>query len=168
LEGNSSAFLYLFIYIISNICIFSSFLFLRYYDYKKGNLTFFHFDNISDLATLAKVNKLLCFIIATIIFSMAGIPPFSGFFGKLHLFIALFTSGYFIIPLLLLVATLINAVYYLRLIRVIFFEKTLSINLSFFRPYDLNSFHLSFLISITFIFNVFFIFFYPFILPLIF
>jgi NADH:ubiquinone oxidoreductase subunit 2 (subunit N) len=67
-------------------------------------------------------NPILTLIFSLNIFSLAGIPPFGGFFIKLDILIHLVTSSHFFIALLLLLLTVINFYYYLRLIKILYFE----------------------------------------------
>lgn len=60
------------------------------------------------------------------IFSLAGIPPFGGFFIKFDILTILTESSYFFLTFILLLATVVNFYYYLRLIKIIYFENLTS------------------------------------------
>ena len=55
--------------------------------------------------------------------SMAGIPPFIGFFGKFYVFIAAINQGLVILSILGVLASVVSAYYYLRIIKVIYFDE---------------------------------------------
>lgn len=80
-------------------------------------------EEISDLAGLSKTNLPMAMLLAVIMFSLTGLPPFFGFFGKFYVFIAAMEAG--LIPLVVigLVASVVAAYYYLRIIKVMFFDE---------------------------------------------
>ena len=55
--------------------------------------------------------------------SMAGIPPFIGFFGKFYVFIAALNKGLVVLSILGVLASVISAYYYLRIIKVMYFDE---------------------------------------------
>ena len=57
-------------------------------------------------------------------FSLAGIPPFAGFFGKFYIFIAALQSGLIYLAVLGVIASVISAYYYLRIIKIMYFEDS--------------------------------------------
>ena len=64
---------------------------------------------------------------------MAGIPPFIGFFGKFYVFIAALNKGLVILTILGVLASVISAYYYLRIIKVMYFDEINSnFNYNFF------------------------------------
>ena len=63
------------------------------------------------------------FLVLFVIASLAGIPPFLGFFAKLQVIVAALQGGYQWLAILAVVSAVIGAFYYLKLIRVMFFEK---------------------------------------------
>lgn len=111
-EIYKSLLFYLFIYTISSI--FTWFI-----------LLYFHKDArfLINLQDGLRNNPLLSFMFSIMIFSLAGIPPFGGFFIKFDILTILTESSYFWITFILLLATVINFYYYLRLIKIIYFEK---------------------------------------------
>jgi NADH-quinone oxidoreductase subunit N len=78
---------------------------------------------ISDFAGLSKNENLLCWNLSVFLFSMAGIPPLVGFFGKYYLLVALTAKGLFVAVIVALAASLITAYYYLRVIKTMWFGK---------------------------------------------
>ena len=80
-------------------------------------------EKISDLAGLAGQRPGLALALAIIMWAMAGIPPLSGFFGKLYVFAAALNAG--LIPLVVIgvITSIIGAFYYLRVIKVMYFDS---------------------------------------------
>lgn len=83
----------------------------------------FEADKISDFRGLNKRNPWLAFIMLLIMFSLAGIPPLVGFYAKLQILQAVVEAGYPWVAVGALVFTVIGAFYYLRVIRVMYFEE---------------------------------------------
>jgi len=88
-------------------------------------------EQLEDFAGLSKVKPLVSLSIAIIMLSMAGIPPFAGFFGKFYIFIAALESELFILAILGVISSVISAYYYLRIIKIIYFDENKSSNLQF-------------------------------------
>ena len=123
LLGIKGAVIYIFIYLLMNISIFAIILSLKF----ENN----YIEKISDLSGLSKNKPLVSISIAIIMFSMAGIPPFAGFFGKFYIFNAALDSNLFYLAVLGVLSTVISAYYYLRIIKVIYFDEMLSTNFQF-------------------------------------
>ena len=79
-------------------------------------------EKISDLSGLARTDPMLALAFAVFMFSMAGIPPFSGFFGKLYVFKAAVDSGLWTLAVIGVLTSVIGAYYYLRVIKVMYFD----------------------------------------------
>ena len=79
--------------------------------------------HITHFAGLRTSDPLLAIIFALIIFSMSGIPPLGGFFVKLDILIALLDSSRFYVNYILLIFTVASFFYYLRIIKIIFFDS---------------------------------------------
>jgi NADH-quinone oxidoreductase subunit N len=71
---------------------------------------------------LSKTNKEVAFSSIIILFSMAGIPPFSGFYAKLAIFLATISATFYLYSALIILVSVISTFYYLRLIKTAFFE----------------------------------------------
>jgi NADH-quinone oxidoreductase subunit N len=80
-------------------------------------------ERISDLGGLAKTDLPLASLLAIFMFSMAGIPPFAGFFGKLYVFLAAVDSGMWFLAILGVLTSVVGCFYYLRVIKVMFFDN---------------------------------------------
>jgi NADH-quinone oxidoreductase subunit N len=111
----SAAFLYAITYVLSTLGTFGLLMFLS----KKG----FECETIDDLKGLNKRNPLLAFIMLLLMFSLAGIPPTVGFIAKLSILEALVDAGYVALALFAVLASLIGAFYYLRVVKTMYFEE---------------------------------------------
>lgn len=80
-------------------------------------------EDIDDLAGLGRTNPLMGFILAMLMFSLAGIPPLAGFFAKWYVFLAAVQSGLYPLAIIGIVASVIGAFYYLRIIKIIYFDE---------------------------------------------
>lgn len=80
-------------------------------------------EQISDLAGLGERQPMLALAMTIMMFSMAGIPPLAGFFGKLFIFQAAVGAGLYTLAVIGVLASVIAAYYYLRIIKVMYFES---------------------------------------------
>ncbi|MCA0401118.1 MAG: NADH-quinone oxidoreductase subunit NuoN [Proteobacteria bacterium] len=80
------------------------------------------FETISDLAGAARNNPGLAFVMATLMFSLIGIPPLGGFFGKFYVFAAAIEAKLFALAVIGILASVVSAFYYLRIIKVMYFD----------------------------------------------
>lgn len=121
LTSIASAFLYIIFY---TFVMFSSFIFLLFFIEKKeeSNEIFF-VDNITFISKFLNKNFLLTIIFSFILLSLAGLPFLMGFFCKLYILLALVSGGYFFLAILLLFINIISTLYYIRLIRFLFFTE---------------------------------------------
>ena len=87
---------------------------------KRGNI---FYENINDLSGLSKNHPMLAFGFLIILFSLAGIPPLAGFFAKFYIFLAVIEAKMFTLAIIGLLTTVISAFYYLRIIKIIYFDK---------------------------------------------
>jgi NADH-quinone oxidoreductase subunit N len=115
-QGISSLVIYLSIYLIMNIGVFSFILSMK----NKGE----YYENISDLSGLYKTHPYYSVVITILMFSLAGIPPLAGFFGKFYIFIAAIESNLLLLAIVGILASVIGAFYYLRIIKVIYFDES--------------------------------------------
>lgn len=117
LENLCSGLLFFSIYALINLGLWL--IILSVYD-SRGMLAF---RSIGDLTGLFYRSPLLACVFACFLLSIAGIPPLVGFFLKLNIITALVNESYFIIAFLTLICSVLSCFYYLRLIKVMFFEK---------------------------------------------
>jgi len=80
-------------------------------------------ENINELSGLSKNNPVLAFGFLIILFSLAGIPPLAGFFAKFYVFMAVLEVKMYMLAVIGLLTTVISAFYYLRIIKIIYFDK---------------------------------------------
>ena len=80
-------------------------------------------ETIADLAGLARTDKLMAFILGTLMFSLAGIPPLAGFFAKYFVFMAAIEAGLVTLAVIGVVASVVGAYYYLRIVKLIYFDE---------------------------------------------
>ena len=113
-EGIKGAVVYMLIYVLMNIAIFTIILSLKI----KDN----YVERISDLSGISKVKPFFSICIAITMFSMAGIPPFAGFFGKFYIFLAALKAELFYLAILGVLFSVISAYYYIRIIKVMYFD----------------------------------------------
>lgn len=113
-EGIAAVILYMAIYLAMTAGAFAVILCMR-----RGGR---EIDNISDLAGLSQTRPGLAYGLAVLMFSMSGIPPMAGFFGKLMIFQAAVQHGLFVLAVLGVVSSVVAAYYYLRIIKVMFFD----------------------------------------------
>jgi len=122
LEGIQMMFYYLAIYMISGLAFWAVYLFLvsknDIYSNKNNK-------ELADLVLLKQSNPVLAFILAITLFSLAGIPPLVGFLIKLGVFSAIVNSSAHLASFVGIVLTVISTFYYIRLIKILYFENVL-------------------------------------------
>jgi NADH-quinone oxidoreductase subunit N len=80
-------------------------------------------EEIGDLAGLARTNRLMAFILAMLMFSLAGIPPLAGFFGKYFVFMAAIKANLVTLAIIGVISSVIGSYYYLRIVKVMYFDE---------------------------------------------
>ena len=80
-------------------------------------------EEITDLSGISKKNPLIAISFLIILFSLAGIPPLGGFFAKFYVFVSVIESGLYTLAIIGLLTTVVSAFYYLRIIKVIYFDE---------------------------------------------
>ncbi len=114
-EGVIGVLVYMAIYLVMNVGTFGCILLMR----QKGRMV----EGIGDLAGLSKTKPAMAAALAILMFSMAGIPPMAGFFGKLFVFQAAVNVGLYWLAVIGVVASVVSAFYYLRIIKVMYFDE---------------------------------------------
>jgi NADH-quinone oxidoreductase subunit N len=112
--GIQAMLVYLVIYVFMNIGAFSGILLLK----RDGRMV----ESIDDLAGLSKTNPGLAMIFSIFMFSMAGIPPLAGFLSKLYVFQAAINSELYSLAIIGVIASVVGAFYYIRIVKVIYFD----------------------------------------------
>jgi NADH-quinone oxidoreductase subunit N len=106
---------YMAIYIFMNIGTFGVILCMR----QNGRMV----EEIADLAGLSKTHPMLALAMMIFMFSMAGIPPAAGFFAKLFVFQAAIQAHLYSLAVLGVLASVVGAYYYLRIIKLMYFDE---------------------------------------------
>ena len=114
-EGMQSSVIYIIIYIIMNLGLFSCLLMM-----KRENQ---YYEKIEDLSGLSKNHPMLALSLMIILFSLAGIPPLAGFFAKFYVFKSVIEQSMYFLAIVGLLSTVVAAFYYLRLIKIMYFDK---------------------------------------------
>jgi NADH-quinone oxidoreductase subunit N len=114
-EGIQGVLIYLAIYMAMTLGAFACILAMRRAD---GPV-----ENISELAGLSQTNPAMAFILAALLFSLAGIPPLAGFFAKFYVFLAAVKSGLWPLAIIGVVASVVGAYYYLRIVKIMYFDE---------------------------------------------
>ena len=79
-------------------------------------------EGIDDLAGLGRTDPVTAMWMAVFMFSMAGIPPLAGFFGKLYVFLAAVQGGFWTLAVVGVLTSVVSAYYYLRIVKVMYFD----------------------------------------------
>ena len=113
-QGIQSSITYISIYLVMNLAFFSCLFMLK----RKEK----YYENIEDLSGLSKKHPILSFSLLIVLFSLAGIPPLAGFFAKFYVFLAVIEQSMYFLAIVGLLATVVAAFYYLRIIKIIYFD----------------------------------------------
>jgi len=113
--GVQGVLIYMGIYLVMNIGTFACILCMR-----RGDRMV---EQISDLAGLSKTQPMLAMVLTIFMFSMAGIPPLAGFFGKLYIFLAAIDAELYALAIIGVLSSVVGAFYYLRVIKVMYFDE---------------------------------------------
>lgn len=112
--GTATVVYFVMIYIFSNLAAFGV---VQAISLKTGK------ENMNDYEGLYRTNPLLSLVMMLALFSLAGIPPVAGFFGKFFLFAAAASKGYYLLVFLAVANVTISLYYYLLVIRAMFLRK---------------------------------------------
>jgi NADH-quinone oxidoreductase subunit N len=82
-----------------------------------------HVETIKDLAGLSHSRPGIAFLLAMLMFSLIGIPPLAGFFGKFYVFAAAINAKLYILAVIGIVSSVVSAFYYLRIVKVMYFDE---------------------------------------------
>lgn len=112
-QGMTALVFYLLVYMVSNLGAFAV---MTSVEENTGKI------NISDYDGLYQTNPKLAFLMTLCLFSLAGIPPFAGFFSKFFVFMAAFHAGYHLLVFIALVNTVISLYYYLLIVKAMYIK----------------------------------------------
>ena len=116
-SGTQAVLLYLTVYLFMNIGTFACILAMR----RQGRMV----EDIDQLAGLSRTNPIMAICLTIFMFSMAGIPPLAGFFGKYFIFKAAIEANLYTLTVLGLLASVVSAYYYLRIVKLMYFDSPL-------------------------------------------
>jgi NADH-quinone oxidoreductase subunit N len=114
-DGILGVIIYMMIYMIMTLGTFACVLSMRR---QHGAV-----ENVDDLSGLARTHKLMAFVLAMLMFSLAGIPPLAGFFAKYFVFTAAIKANLVTLAVIGVVTSVIGAYYYLRIVKVMYFDE---------------------------------------------
>ncbi|MGI9483863.1 MAG: NADH-quinone oxidoreductase subunit NuoN [Hyphomicrobiales bacterium] len=114
-EGVRGVVIYMSIYLLMTLGTFACIIAMRTRD---GAV-----ETISDLAGLARNDAMMAFVLAMLMFSLAGIPPLAGFFAKFYVFAAAIKANLFALAIIGVLASVVGAFYYLRIVKVMYFDE---------------------------------------------
>ena len=114
-NGIQNSIIYLIIYGIMNMGLFTCIFLL-----KRKNI---FYENLTDLSGMSKNHPLLSLCMLIFLFSLAGIPPLAGFFAKFYIFMSVIEVKMYFLAITGLLTTVISAFYYLRIIKIIYFDE---------------------------------------------
>jgi NADH-quinone oxidoreductase subunit N len=80
-------------------------------------------ETLESIKGLAKSNPYIAFSFSVLMLSSAGIPPLAGFFIKYSVLVVLIQNGSYILPIIAIIASVISSFYYLKIIKVMYFEE---------------------------------------------
>ncbi len=109
--GMTSLVYYVLVYAVANLAVFGIIAIIELRSKKVA---------IEDYAGLYKTNPKLSFLMTIALFSLAGIPPFAGFFSKFFIFMAAFDAGFHLLVFIALVNTVISLYYYLLIVKAMY------------------------------------------------
>ena len=113
-EGVQGVIIYLAIYLAMTLGTFACILAMR----RKGRMV----EDIDQLAGLSRTSPLMAFMLAMLLFSLAGIPPLAGFFAKFYVFLAAIHAGLYALAVTGVLLSVVGAYYYIRIIKLIYFD----------------------------------------------
>jgi NADH-quinone oxidoreductase subunit N len=117
-EGAQGVLVYLAIYVAMTLGSFAIILAMK----RNGQAV----EQISDFAGLSRTNPVLAFFFAMFLFSLAGVPPLAGFFGKFYVFVAAIKAGLFTLAVIGVLTSVVGAFYYLSIVKVMYFDEPLT------------------------------------------
>jgi NADH-quinone oxidoreductase subunit N len=114
-EGVQGVLVYMAIYVTMTLGTFAVILSMR----RGGGMV----ESIDQLAGLARTHPGMAFMMAMLLFSMAGIPPLAGFFAKFYVFLAAIKAGLYVLAVIGVLASVVGAYYYLSIVKTMYFDE---------------------------------------------
>jgi NADH-quinone oxidoreductase subunit N len=144
-QGVQGVLVYMAIYLAMTLGTFACILSMR----RDGGMV----EDIGDLAGLARTRPAMAFLLAMLLFSLAGIPPLAGFFAKFYVFLAAVQAGLFALAVIGVLASVVGAYYYLAIVKIMYFDEPAA-------PFEPMPRELGAMLAVTGLFNLLF-FLYP-------
>jgi len=113
-EGVQGVIVYLAIYLAMTLGTFACILAMR----RNGRMV----EEIDQLAGLSNTSPMMAFLLAMLLFSLAGIPPLAGFFAKFYVFLAAVNAGLYALAVIGVLLSVVGAYYYLRIVKIMYFD----------------------------------------------
>ena len=113
-EGVQGVLLYMAIYITMTLGVFAVILAMR----RSTGMV----ESIDQLSGLARTHPTMAFLMAMLLFSMAGVPPLAGFFAKFYVFLAAIKAGLYVLAVIGVLASVVGAYYYLAIVKIMYFD----------------------------------------------
>ena len=114
--GINGVILYMLVYMVMTLRTFACILAMR----RKDGMV----EEIKDLAGLSASSPVLALLLTALMFSLAGIPPLAGFFAKYFVFVAAIEAKLYALAIIGVLASVVGAFYYLRIVKVIWFDSS--------------------------------------------
>jgi NADH-quinone oxidoreductase subunit N len=114
-EGVQGVLLYIAIYMTMTLGVFAVILAMR----RSTGMV----ESIDQLAGLARTHPTMAFLLAMLLFSMAGVPPLAGFFAKFYVFLAAIKAGLYVLAVIGVLASVVGAYYYLAIVKLMYFDE---------------------------------------------
>jgi NADH-quinone oxidoreductase subunit N len=114
-EGVQGVLVYMAIYITMTLGVFAVILSMR----RDGGMV----ETIDQLAGLARNSPGMAFMMAMLLFSMAGVPPLAGFIAKFYVFLAAIKAGLYVLAVIGVLASVVGAYYYLSIVKIMYFDE---------------------------------------------
>ncbi len=114
-EGVRGVLVYLTIYLVMTVGVFACILSMRR---REGMV-----EDIEELAGLSRNHPLMAFALMVLMFSLAGIPPLAGFFAKFYVLVAAVHEGLYTLAIVGVLASVVSAYYYLRIVKIMYFDE---------------------------------------------
>jgi NADH-quinone oxidoreductase subunit N len=113
-EGVQGVIVYLAIYLAMTLGTFACILAMR----RNGRMV----EDIDQLSGLSNTSPMMAFLLAMLLFSLAGIPPLAGFFAKFYVFLAAINAGLYALAVIGVLLSVVGAYYYLRIVKIMYFD----------------------------------------------
>jgi NADH-quinone oxidoreductase subunit N len=144
-EGVQGVLVYVAIYITMTLGVFAVILSMR----RSTGMV----ESIDQLAGLARTHPTVAFLLAMLLFSMAGVPPLAGFFAKFYVFLAAIKAGLYALAVIGVVTSVVGAYYYLAIVKLMYFDEPVG-------KFEQMPYELRVVLAICGLFNILF-FVYP-------